>query len=290
MSKRILTMFAAVLLFAVMEGRAQEAVITSPENLVVDGGPKIPASLAETAGGYGSYRFAAVSDWHPTRREMLIRTRFAETPQVHLVKMPGGERQQLTFYPDAIANAEFHPNGGDYFVFMKDIGGGEWYQLYRYDMETAKVTLLTDGKSRNLLGSWSSGGDQIAYVSTRRTGQDTDLWVMNPADPKSDHLLTQLKGGGWQPIDWSPDDKNILLQEEISIVPLAGERRDRRKDCHHASRHEGEGVLRIGAIQQRGKGCDHRSGLGISAACVSRHDCQEPELFDERYSLGRGGL
>ncbi len=79
------------------------------------------------------------------------------------------------------------------------------------------MTLLTDGKSRNLLGSWSSGGDQIAYVSTRRTGQDADLWVMNPADPKTDHLLTQLKGGGWQPIDWSPDDKNILLQEEISI-------------------------------------------------------------------------
>ena len=79
------------------------------------------------------------------------------------------------------------------------------------------MTLLTDGKSRNLLGSWSSGGDQIAYVSTRRTGQDTDLWVMNPADPKTDHLLTQLKGGGWVPIDWSADDKNILLQEEISI-------------------------------------------------------------------------
>jgi dipeptidyl aminopeptidase/acylaminoacyl peptidase len=136
---------------------------------------------------------------------------------VHLVKMPGGQRQQLTFYPDSIAAAEFHPNGGDYFVFAKDIGGGEWYQLYRYDMNTGNVTLLTDGQSRNLLGSWSSGGDQIAYVSTRRTGQDTDLWVMNPADPKTDHLLTQLKGGGWEPIDWSPDDKNILLQEQISI-------------------------------------------------------------------------
>ena len=217
MSKRILTMLAVVLFAGVTAVYAQEAVIAPPENLMVDGAPKIPASLAETAGRYGSYRFAVVSDWHPIRREMLVRTRFADTPQVHLVKMPGGERQQLTFYPDSIANAEFHPNGGDYFVFVKDTGGGEWYQLYRYDMETANVTLLTDGQSRNLLGSWSSGGDQIAYVSTRRTGQDTDLWVMNPADPKTDHLLTQLKGGGWQPIDWSPDDKNILLQEEISI-------------------------------------------------------------------------
>jgi dipeptidyl aminopeptidase/acylaminoacyl peptidase len=54
-------------------------------------------------------------------------------------------------------------------------------------------------------------------MSTRRTGKDTDLWVMNPADPKNDHLLTQLAGGGWQPQDWSPDDKKILLTEEISI-------------------------------------------------------------------------
>jgi len=79
------------------------------------------------------------------------------------------------------------------------------------------VTLLTDGKSRNLPGPWSSDGDRIAYMSTRRTGKDTDLWVMNPDDPKTDHFLTQLAGGGWQPEDWSPDDKKILLKEEISI-------------------------------------------------------------------------
>ena len=40
---------------------------------------------------------------------------------------------------------------------------------------------------------------------------------MNPADPKSDQLLTQLAGGGWEPLDWSPDDKKILLNEELSI-------------------------------------------------------------------------
>jgi len=40
---------------------------------------------------------------------------------------------------------------------------------------------------------------------------------MNPADPKMDHLLVQLRGGGWRPADWSPDDKKILLLEELSI-------------------------------------------------------------------------
>lgn len=173
---------------------AQEPAIAPGENLVVDGVPAIPASLVDTAGRYSSYRGATLADWHPSRREMLIATRFGDTPQLHLVKMPGGERQQLTFFADAVANGTFHPNGGDYIVFSKDIGGGEWFQLYRYDVASGDVTLLTDGKSRNLRGPWSSRGDQIAYMSTRRTGKDTDLWVMNPADPKTDRLLTQLQG------------------------------------------------------------------------------------------------
>jgi dipeptidyl aminopeptidase/acylaminoacyl peptidase len=195
----------------------QEATIAPAENLMVDGVPPIPTSLAETAGRYGSFRNANLADWNPVRREMLIATRFADTQQLHLVKTPGGERQQLTFFPDAVTNGRFQPTTGDYIVFMKDIGGGEWYQLYRYDIATGDISMLTDGKARNLMGPWSSSGDQIAYMSTRRTGKDTDLWTMNPADPKSDHLLTQLQGGGWQPFDWSPDDKKIGLLEELSI-------------------------------------------------------------------------
>lgn len=206
-----------LLLAATIPVSAQEKVIVPAENLVTDGIPKIPASVAEKAGRYGSFRTAALSDWHPTRREMLISTRFAETGQLHLVKMPGGARQQLTFFEDAAGGGRFHPNGGEYIVFQKDFGGGEWFQLYRYDVESGEVTLLTDGKSRNLAGPWSNGGDLLAYISTRRTGKDTDLWVMNPADPKSDHILLQLQGGGWQPLDWSPDDKKILLGEDISI-------------------------------------------------------------------------
>src|SRR6266567_2765110 len=216
MKKRLLLFLAGMLLAAVYAS-AQEAVFAPPENLIVDGVPQIPASLVETAGRYGSFRSANLADWHPVKREMLIATRFAETPQLHLVKMPEGARQQLTFFADSVGAGRFHPNGGDYIVFAKDIGGGEWYQLYRYDMKAGNVTLLTDGRSRNLPGPWSSDGDRIAYMSTRRTGKDTDLWVMNPGDPKTDHLLTQLAGGGWQPEDWSPDDKKILLKEEISI-------------------------------------------------------------------------
>src|SRR5258708_37437231 len=196
MTKKKLILILAAMMLVAAAAPAQEPVIAPADNLIVDGVPKIPASLAETAGRYGSYRSASLADWHPMRREMLIATRFAETPQLHLVKTPGGERQQLTFFADAVGNGRFHPNGGDYIVFSKDVGGGEWYQLYRYDVASADVTLLTGGQARNLMGPWASGGDQIAYMSTRRTGKDTDLWVINPADPKSDHLVTKLEGGG----------------------------------------------------------------------------------------------
>jgi Tol biopolymer transport system component len=195
----------------------QEATIAPPENMVVEDVPKIPASLVETAGRYSENRSAFHTDWHPQRREMIIGTRFGNTYQAHLVKMPGGARQQLTFFPEPVYGGSFHPNGGDYMLFQKDVGGGEWYQFFRYDMATGDSTLVTDGKSRNTSPHWSSGGDAIAYVSTRRTGKDRDLWVMNPADPKTDHLLTQTKGGGWDPEDWSPDDKKILLLEHISV-------------------------------------------------------------------------
>src|SRR5229473_3797385 len=216
MGKKLILIVAAML-FVAVGAPAQEAIIAPADNLVVDGVPKIPASIAETAGRYSSYRSANLADWHPAKREMLIATRFGDTPQLHLVKMPGGSRQQLTFFADSVGGGRFHPNGGDYILFAKDIGGGEWYQLYRYDVATGDETLLTDGESRNLPGPWSSSGNQIAYMSTRRTRKDTDLWVMNPNDPKTDHLLRQLTGGGWQALDWSPDDKKILLEEELSI-------------------------------------------------------------------------
>ncbi len=207
-----------VLLLAAMPGaRAQDDVIAPGENMVVRNAPGVPASLAAAVGRYTESRGAIQTDWHPSRREMAIATRFGNTYQAHIVKMPGGARQQLTFFPEPVYGASYHPHGGDYLLFRKDVGGGEWFQYYRLDPQTGDSVLLTDGKSRNTDARWSSGGDRIAYVSTRRTGKDTDLWTMNPAAPQTDQLLTPLSGGGWEPQDWSPDDRTILLMEELSV-------------------------------------------------------------------------
>ncbi len=195
---------------------AADGVITPNENLVLDGLPPIPAAIAEEVGPYTEFRSAGLASWHPVRREMLIATRFGDVPQIHLVKIPGGARRQLTFFPERIQGASYQPTTGDYFVFSKDVGGNEFSQIYRYDLGTAKVTLLTDGKSKNDAGPWSNKGDRIAYTSTRRNGADADLYVVDPTSPSSDRKVAELQGGGWGPEDWSPDDKKLLVGEGIS--------------------------------------------------------------------------
>ena len=209
--------FVAVLLWGVLTF-AQSNEIVPNENLVAEGIPKIPASLAESVGRYSEFRSAFFATWHPTRREMLIETRFADTNQVHQVKFPGGARTQLTFFPDRIAGAQYQPVNGDSFLFSKDVGGGEFFQLYLDDIKTGEIKLLTDGKSRNTGPRWSYQGDRIAYGSTRRSGNDVDIWVVNPSDAASAHMVAQMEGGGWNVEDWSPDGTQLVLQNFVSAA------------------------------------------------------------------------
>jgi dipeptidyl aminopeptidase/acylaminoacyl peptidase len=195
----------------------ENAVVKPGDNLVIENIPPIPLAIAEKTARYDESRSATLFSWHPEQRAMLIGTRFGDVQQVHLVKMPGGAREQLTFFPDRVLGAQFEPGNGNSFVFSKDTGGGEWYQLYRYDMANGDVTLLTDGKSRNSAPIFAQNASRIAYTSTRRTGQDTDLYTMDIHQPKTDRLLTQLKGGGWGPSDWSPDNSHLLLLEYRSV-------------------------------------------------------------------------
>jgi dipeptidyl aminopeptidase/acylaminoacyl peptidase len=150
---------------------------------------------------------------------MLIATRFANTTQIHRVKQPGGARTQLTFFDEPIGDAGYEPKAGRYFLFLKDVGGNEFRQIYRYDVADGRVTRLTDGgRSQNGGIEWSTAGERIAYSSTRRNGADRDIYVMNPLEPATDRLVLEVKGGGWSVLDWSPDDRQLLIGEYISIT------------------------------------------------------------------------
>ena len=169
--KKLISVLLTACLTAVMfagGAMAESATIAPSDNLVVEGVPSIPASLADEVGRYTEFRSAGISSWHPLRREMLMSTRFGDTNQIHLLKMPGGARTQLTFSPERSGAASYRPKTGDSFVFNRDIGGNEFFQYYRYDFADGTITLLTDGKSRNTGWNWSNAGDRAVYNSTRR--------------------------------------------------------------------------------------------------------------------------
>jgi len=208
------------------------AVLKPGDNLVIENIPPIPLAIAEETARYGESRSASLFDWHPTRRELLIGTRFGDTVQVHNVAMPDGARRQMTFFPDRVNSAAYLPDGNS-FIFQKDIGGAEWFQIYRFDIATGNVTLLTDGKSRNETYLLAHHSTTLAYNSTQRNNKDTDIWIMDSADPKSAHMLLQVDGGGWAPLAWSLDNKQLLVEQFISVNesylwlvnPVTGEKR-----------------------------------------------------------------
>jgi len=213
--KRLLALACVGILWTAVLS-AQPDTFTPNENLVVDGVPPVPLSVVEGAQRYSNFRAADLASWNPVRREMLILTRFADSYQIHQLKMPGGARTQLTFSAEPSVGAQFNPRDGKSFIFRRDVGGGEFYQFYRFDLDTGDITLLTDGKSRNTGAVWDHEGKWIAYGSTRRTKNDVDLWAVNPEEPKTDHLVAKNRGGGWNALDWSRDGKQILVQEEVS--------------------------------------------------------------------------
>jgi len=225
MPRLLSSVLLLVLLVAALSGsavRAQQAAppaaIRPTENLIVEGIPEIPAGLADEVRRYTEARSAAFVGWHPTRVEMLIGTRFGNTAQIHEVRMPGGARRQLTFFAEPVGAADWDPREGKFFLFTRDTGGNEFGQMYRLDVTTGDVTLLSDGgRSQNGGWVWDRAGDRIAYTSTRRNGADRDLWAMDPRDPATDRLVVENAGGGWSILDWSPDGMKLLVGESLSV-------------------------------------------------------------------------
>jgi dipeptidyl aminopeptidase/acylaminoacyl peptidase len=202
----------AALLLATTPALAQNYPV--PAAITAEAVPAIPATLGDAVRPYLEYRTAAFQGWNPATRGMLITTRFGNAAQLHSVAAPGAARTQLTFEADPISRGGFGPAGAP-LLAVKDVGGGEFFQLYT--VADGRLTLVSDGKSRNTGPIWSRDGKLVGYSSTRRNGTDSDLWLVNPADPKSDRMLVQLEGGGWSFTDFSPKGDKALVERRFSV-------------------------------------------------------------------------
>jgi dipeptidyl aminopeptidase/acylaminoacyl peptidase len=186
-------------------------------NLIFDNIPDASAELTDSVDGYLSARQATPLGWSP-KGQLLISTRFGDVEQLHVVEQAAGERRQLTFLHEPITEAEFSPDPTRIgFFFLKDVGGNENAQIYYQRLGEPRPKLLTDGKSLNGAALWSNSGREIAFFSTARDGVNHDIYLVEPAAGTLAHLAVTGDDDAWYPLDWSPDDRKLLVLKYVSI-------------------------------------------------------------------------
>lgn len=190
---------------------------TETGNLILENIPDIPQRIIEKMTRYQQTRSASFAGWLHNEKGILISTRFGETSQIHKVKFPGASREQITFFSEPVGGVRTSPDSDQSkFLYTKDIGGNEFYQIFTFNMADGAVEMITDGNSRNSSATWSNKGDKFVYSSTKRNGKDYDIYIANINDPKNSELLIEVSGS-WSTADWSPDDSKLLVRNYISI-------------------------------------------------------------------------
>ena len=184
-------------------------------SLVLENIPPTPPSLAESLRSYENVRTALFQDWLADG-SMLITTRFGQTAQLHRVAFPGGNRQQITFFDEPIAEALARPGKPDQFVFRRDTGGGEYFQIYLANLSGA-ATSITEKDTRNQSPVFSSDGLMLAWSSVARGHADYDIWVMHVDDPSTRRIAFH-GSGEIDPQAFSADGKTLLFQHLISAA------------------------------------------------------------------------
>jgi dipeptidyl aminopeptidase/acylaminoacyl peptidase len=199
------------------ESDAAEADPLKPPAIETQEVPPVPPAIGEWLQQYQNTRGAGFAGWAPGGKGMLIRTRFGNSLQLHRVYVPGGRREQITFFNEPV-DGSFIPKADDGAILLtQSAGGNENTQIYLLDTANYQHTLLTDGKSRNGLGATTRDGKQVIISSNRRNGRDTDLYLADPRKPDSMRLLMQTDKEFWSAVDWSRDEKTLLLVRYVSI-------------------------------------------------------------------------
>ena len=202
----------AALVCASAAGEPPNRIVSG--QLEIQGVPPVSEALLAKLRPYQNTRQASFLGW--IGDGILIGTRFGNTTQLHRVETPLGARRQITFFDEPVGAAHVGPLPAPAsFIYSRDIGGSEFYQLFRFDLATGDSALLTDGKSRYSSVVWSKGGKRFAYTTTERNGVDWDIHIQDLA--RNTTVALAAGGSGWRATDWSPEGASLLAIRYVSI-------------------------------------------------------------------------
>lgn len=184
--------------------------------LILENVPDTPPEIRERLRQYVNTRGAGFQGFTPDGG-ILIATRFGDAAQIHAVRMPMGARRQLTFFPEPIGGASIRPDGSGQFIFSKDVGGNEDFQVHLFDPKTGRYAAFTQPGTRNQSAAFSRDGKRIAWAEIADNSPNYDIMVADPSDPASRRKVLDGEGA-LGVLDWSPDGKTLLLEQGISVA------------------------------------------------------------------------
>jgi dipeptidyl aminopeptidase/acylaminoacyl peptidase len=186
--------------------------------LIMEDIPPIPQHIVDDLNQYQNTRSAGFLDWTHDGKGLYITTRFGDVDQIHRVDMPGGARNQVTFFKEPIRQVRRRP-GSEQLVFAMDAGGSEFSQLFLLDPSNSTSRMISDGKSRNGSMVFDRSGRQMAFQSTRRNGASNDIWLMDVDKPDSARMVLEAPDGTlWVPVDFDATGRRLLIVNYVSIT------------------------------------------------------------------------
>lgn len=189
----------------------------APAAVETSGVKQIPDNLWEQLRQYQNIRAASFAGWSEVDGGILIRTRFGNSVQMHRVYQPEGRREQWTFFDEPVAGRFIPKDSGENLLVVMSQGGSENEQVLHFDRSSGQAKLLTDGKSRNLLGPVSRDGQRMVIHSNKRNGRDTDLYLAACQSSGELTPIMEVNGEFWSATDWSPDGQRLALIKTVSI-------------------------------------------------------------------------
>ena len=217
----VLTIPAGLILLLLLQVAFSQDDLVKPPDSILAEGFSISSAIKEETSRYSTSRVGFFQSWHPLRREMLITTRFGQNNQAHLVKLPGGARNQLTFVEGGARWVSFQPTHGRFFVFTNDKDADGTSQLYSFDFETRRIEKLTPDRYDVGAFVWSKDGKYVIYAAVDEKNDSSEICLLDPLNPLRERCIKKLEGVVWDAHDISPDGRSILVWQYKSTGDTA---------------------------------------------------------------------
>jgi hypothetical protein len=121
--KRLLRISVAIILTANISVAGQNDTITPDDSLVVDGIPKIPASLAQKVKRYTNAYGFRLAGWDSTNREVLLKN-LAGSETWILRATAGSSPKLISLIPTGVYDLYYQPQA-KYLVYNRDVDGND---------------------------------------------------------------------------------------------------------------------------------------------------------------------